>query len=225
MSSAGEPVGLSATDGKAPSATPPPRPIMGRMRPTAAPVLARPHLPGEHAAGVDPRLHGRRAGAVARRRGDRRSSSASRCCCAIFAMVRWNARLERRRDGLGAAASAIGEAYRRARGQLAAAAARRRRRPAELEGPRLAARSSARSASSPSVVTITAWATIAGLLVLPGVVLVAAQRRRRLRRSSAPTRSARRSSAADLALVAVPIVYVLVRWMTEGHAAALARRC
>ena len=94
-------------------------------------------LPAAGAAGLDPRVRRGRRGRSPSRPRRSASSSGSRCSPAVFGLLRWNARLERRRAGW-ALGEPVAEAYRVRDRQRAAPAADRRRRPAELEGPRVA---------------------------------------------------------------------------------------
>lgn len=164
LSTAGEPVGLSATEEGAPSEHPPRRPIMDRMRPLVrrlgsdlayqlstlpASILAFAVVVGAFSVA---------AGAIGIIVG-------LPLLLVLFAVVRWNAGLERSRTGW-ALGTRIDEAYRRRDGNWL-------RRLRVVAGDPQSWKDLAWLAFlgtfgfTASVVVITMWGTIAGLLVLP----------------------------------------------------------
>ena len=132
---------------------------------------------------------------------------------AIFAMVRWNARLERRRTGW-ARGERILEAYRRRDGNWL-------RRLRVVAGDPQSWKDLAwltflgTFGFAASVITITAWATIAGLIVLPAWYWSLPNDGVDFGLFRADTLG-EAFLGTDIGLVAIPIAYVLVRWMTEG---------
>src|SRR4051794_4308678 len=131
----------------------------------------------------------------------------------IFALLRWNARLERRRTGW-ALGRPIPEAYRRRDGNWL------RRLRVVAGDPQswkdlawLAVVGTLGFASA--VIVLTMWATIAGLLVLPAWSWS-------LPNDGVDFGVFRADSlgeafiGVDIGLVAIPLAYVLQRWMSEG---------
>jgi signal transduction histidine kinase len=131
----------------------------------------------------------------------------------IFAVVRWNARIERKRTGW-ALGEPVLEAYRRREGNWL-------RRLRIVAGDPQSWKDLAwltfvgTLGFCASVIAITLWATIAGLLVLPawywslpnGGVDFGLFRADTLGEAFL---------GVDIGLVAIPIAYLLSRWMTEG---------
>jgi signal transduction histidine kinase len=132
----------------------------------------------------------------------------------IFAMVRWNAWLERRRTGW-ARGERIQEAYRRRDGNWL-------RRLRVVAGDPQSWKDLAwltflgTFGFAVSVFAITAWATIAGLIVLPAWYWSLPNDGVDFGLFRADTLG-EAFLGTDIGLVAIPIVYVLVRWMTEGE--------
>jgi signal transduction histidine kinase len=132
----------------------------------------------------------------------------------IFAMVRWNARLERRRTGW-ARGERIQEAYRRRDGNWL-------RRLRVVAGDPQSWKDLAwltvlgTFGFAASVFAITAWATIGGLIVLPAWYWSLPNDGVDFGLFRADTLG-EAFLGMDIGLVAIPIAYVLVRWMTEGE--------
>jgi len=132
----------------------------------------------------------------------------------IFAMVRWNARLERRRTGW-ARGERIQEAYRRRDGNWL-------RRLRVVAGDPQSWKDLAwltflgTFGFAVSVFAITAWATIGGLIVLPAWYWSLPNDGVDFGLFRADTLG-EAFLGTDIGLVAIPIAYVLVRWMTEGE--------
>ena len=135
------------------------------------------------------------------------------CLLALFAIVRVNARLERRRTGW-ALREPIGEAYRRRDGNWL-------RRLRIVAGDPQSWKDLAQLTFVgtlgfvASVVTITLWANIAGLLLLPAWYWSLPENGPDFGLFRADTLG-EAFLTVDLALVAIPIAYVLTRWMTAG---------
>ena len=133
---------------------------------------------------------------------------------AIFAIVRWNARLERKRAAW-AIGSPVGEAYRRREGNWL-------RRLRVVAGDPQSWKDLAwltvvgTLGFVAAVVTITAWATIAGLIALPAWYWSLPDDGVDYGVLRADTLGEAFLFGTDLGLIAVPVVYVLVRWMSEG---------
>jgi signal transduction histidine kinase len=131
----------------------------------------------------------------------------------LFAAVRWNARLERKRAGW-TLEEPIGEAYRRREGNWL-------RRLRVVSGDPQSWKDLAWLTFAgifgfaASIVTITLWATIAGVLVLPAWYWSLPENGPDFGLFRADTLGEAFLSV-DLALVAIPIAYVLTRWMTAG---------
>jgi signal transduction histidine kinase len=131
----------------------------------------------------------------------------------IFAMLRWNARLERRRTSW-ALGEPVGEAYRRRAGNWL-------RRLRVVSGDPQSWKDLAwltvlgTLGFVSAVVAVTMWGTIAGLLTLPAWNWS-------LPNDGVDFGLFRADSlgeafiGVDIGLVAIPIGYVLQRWMTEG---------
>ena len=132
----------------------------------------------------------------------------------IFAMVRWTARLERRRTGW-ARGERIQEAYRRRDGNWL-------RRLRVVAGDPQSWKDLAwltflgTFGFAVSVFAITAWATIGGLIVLPAWYWSLPNDGVDFGLFRADTLG-EAFLGMDIGLVAIPIAYVLVRWMTEGE--------
>jgi signal transduction histidine kinase len=212
LTTAREPVGLSGTDGKAPSEPPARRPIMGRMRrllrqlwsDLTYQVLA---LPASILAfTVVVGVLSLAAAAIGIIIG-------LPFLLVLFAAVRWNARLERKRAGW-TLEEPIGEAYRRREGNWL-------RRLRVVSGDPQSWKDLAWLTFAgifgfaASIVTITLWATIAGVLVLPAWYWSLPENGPDFGLFRADTLGEAFLSV-DLALVAIPIAYVLTRWMTAG---------
>ena len=212
MSTAGEPVGLSATDGKAPSETLPPRPIMGRMRRLAHRFWSDltyqvSTLPASILAfTVVVSALSLAAAAIGIIIG-------LPLLLAIFALVRGNARLERKRAAWAIGAP-VGEAYRRRQGNWL-------RRLRVVAGDPQSWKDLAwltvvgTLGFVASVVTITAWGTIAGLIALPAWYWSLPNDGVDFGLFRADTLG-EAFVGVDIGLVAIPIAYVIQRWMTEG---------
>ena len=213
LSTAGEPVGLSATDGKAPSEVPPRRPIMDRMR----------RLLHQFWSDLTYQLSTLPASILAFTVVVTALSLAATAIgiiiglpllLVIFALVRWNARLERRRASW-ALKQRVGEAYRRREGNWL-------RRLRIVAGDPQSWKDLAwltvvgTLGFVAAVVTITAWGTIAGLIVLPAWYWSLPNDGVDYGVLRADTLGEAFLFGTDLGLIAVPIVYVLVRWMSEG---------
>jgi signal transduction histidine kinase len=133
---------------------------------------------------------------------------------AIFAIVRWNARLERKRAAW-AIGSPVGEAYRRRQGNWL-------RRLRVVAGDPQSWKDLAwltvvgTLGFVAAVVTITAWGTIAGLIMLPAWYWSLPNDGVDYGVLRADTLGEAFLFGTDLGLLAVPVVYVLVRWMSEG---------
>jgi signal transduction histidine kinase len=131
----------------------------------------------------------------------------------LFAAVRSNARLERKRAGW-TLEEPIGEAYRRREGNWL-------RRLRVVSGDPQSWKDLAWLTFAgifgfaASIVTITLWATIAGVLVLPAWYWSLPENGPDFGLFRADTLGEAFLSV-DLALVAIPIAYVLTRWMTAG---------
>jgi len=132
---------------------------------------------------------------------------------AIFALMRWNARLERRRTGW-ALGKPVPEAYRRRDGNWL------RRLRVVASDPQswkdlawLTVLGTLGFTSA--VIAMTMWSTIAGLLVLPAWSWS-------LPNDGVDFGLFRADSlgeafiGVDIGLIAIPLAYVLQRWMTEG---------
>src|SRR3954451_20988698 len=131
----------------------------------------------------------------------------------IFALLRWNARLERRRTGW-ALGRPIPEAYRRRDGNWL-------RRLRVVAGDPQSWKDLAwltvlgTLGFASAVIAITLWSTIAGLLVLPAWNWS-------LPNDGVDFGLFRADSlgetfiGVDIGLIAIPVAYVLQRWMTEG---------
>src|SRR4051794_5504202 len=131
----------------------------------------------------------------------------------IFALLRWNARLERRRTGW-ALGRPIPEAYRRRDGNWL-------RRLRVVAGDPQSWKDLAwltvlgTLGFASAVLAITMWSTIAGLLVLPAWNWS-------LPNDGVDFGLFRADSlgeafiGVDIGLVAIPVAYVIQRWMTEG---------
>ena len=212
LTTAREPVSLSGTDGKAPSERPARRPIMGRMRrllrqlwsDLTYQVLA---LPASILAfTVVVGVLSLAAAAIGIIIG-------LPFLLVLFAAVRWNARLERKRAGW-TLEEPIGEAYRRREGNWL-------RRLRVVSGDPQSWKDLAWLTFAgvfgfaASIVTITLWATIAGVLVLPAWYWSLPENGPDFGLFRADTLGEAFLSV-DLALVAIPIAYVLTRWMTAG---------
>jgi signal transduction histidine kinase len=133
---------------------------------------------------------------------------------AIFAIVRWNARLERKRAAW-AIGSPVGEAYRRREGNWL------RRLRVVASDPQswkdLAWLTVVGTLGFvAAVVTITAWTTVAGLIVLPAWYWSLPNDGLDFGVLRADTLGEAFLFGTDLGLLAVPVVYVIVRWMSEG---------
>ena len=164
LTTAGQPVGLSGTDGKAPSERPAQRPIMGRMRRILRQfwrdlIYQLSALPASVLAfTVVVCVLSLAAGAIGIIIG-------LPFLLVLFTVLRWNARLERLLAGW-ALREPIGEAYRRRDGNWL-------RRLRVVAGDPQSWKDLAWLTFDgtlgfvASVVTITLWANIAGLLVLP----------------------------------------------------------
>ena len=132
---------------------------------------------------------------------------------ALFAAVRWNARIERKRNGW-ALREPIGEAYRRRDGNWL-------RRLRVVAGDPQSWKDLAWLTFAgifgfaASVITITLWTTIAGVLVLPAWYWSLPENGPDFGLFRADTLG-EAFLTVDLALVAIPIAYVLTRWMTVG---------
>ena len=213
MSTAGEPVGLSATDGKAPSETAPPRSIMGRMR----------RLLHQFWSDLTYQVSTLPASILAFTVVVTALSLAAAAIgiiiglpllLAIFAIVRWNARLERKRAAWAIGAP-VGEAYRRREGNWL-------RRLRVVAGDPQSWKDLAwltvvgTLGFVAAVVTITAWGTIAGLILLPAWYWSLPNDGVDYGVLRADTLGEAFLFGTDLGLLAVPVVYVLVRWMSEG---------
>jgi signal transduction histidine kinase len=213
LSTAGEPVGLRGTDGAAPSERRARRPIMDRMR----------RLLRQFWADLTYQLSTLPASILAFTTVVVALSLAATAIgiiiglpllLAIFAIVRWNARLERMRASW-AIRSPVGEAYRRREGNWL------RRLRIVASDPQswkdLAWLTVVGTLGFvASVVTITAWGTIAGLIVLPAWYWSLPNDGVDYGVLRADTLGEAFLFGTDLGLIAVPIAYVLVRWMTEG---------
>ena len=131
---------------------------------------------------------------------------------AIFAIVRWNARLERKRAAW-AIGEPVGEAYRRRQGNWL-------RRLRVVAGDPQSWKDLAwltvvgTLGFVAAVVTITAWGTIAGLILLPAWYWSLPNDGVDYGVLRADTLGEAFLFCTDLGLIAVPVVYVLVRWMT-----------
>jgi signal transduction histidine kinase len=132
---------------------------------------------------------------------------------AIFAIVRWNARIERKRTGW-ALGEPVLEAYRARTGNWL-------RRLRIVAGDPQSWKDLAwltfvgTLGFCASVVTITMWGTIAGLLVLPAWYWSLPNDGVDFGLFRADTLG-EAFLGVDIGLVAIPVAYVLTRWMTEG---------
>jgi signal transduction histidine kinase len=132
---------------------------------------------------------------------------------AVFAVLRWNARLERRRTGW-AQGLPVAEAYRHRSGNLL------RRLRIVAGDPQswkdLAWLTFAGTVGfAASVVTITAWGTLVGLLFLPAWYWSLPNDGVDFGFERADTLG-EAFIAADLALLAIPLLFLIERWKTEG---------
>src|SRR5215211_7852041 len=131
----------------------------------------------------------------------------------LFAVLRWNARLERKRSGW-ALREPIGEAYRRRDGNWL-------RRLRVVAGDPQSWKDLAWLTFvgifgfAASIVTITLWVNIAGLLVLPAWYWSLPENGPDFGLFRADTLG-EAFLTVDIALVAIPIAYLLTRWMTAG---------
>src|SRR5829696_5122795 len=135
------------------------------------------------------------------------------CLLALFAILRWNARIERKRTGW-ALREPIGEVYRRRDGNWL-----RRLRLVATDPQSWKDLAWLTFVGTfgfvASVVTITLWANIAGLLVLPAWYWSLPENGPDFGLFRADTLG-EAIITVDLALVAIPIAYVITRWMTVG---------